>query len=155
MAVIESRLAELGYTLPPPPEPIGNYLSATSSGKVMWLTSVGSRRADGSYTIGKLGENLTVEQGYDAAQWCALNLLARMKIELGDLDRVTKILKVFGMVNCSQEFGEQAQVFDGASDLFVELFSEQGNHSRSGVGLAVLPRNTAVMVDCVIEFTEI
>ena len=121
----------------------------------MWLTSVGSRRADGSHTIGKLGENLTVEQGYDAAQWCALNLLARMKIELGDLDRVTRILKVFGMVNCSPEFGEQAQVFDGASDLFVELFGEQGKHSRSGVGLAVLPRNTAVMFDCVIEFTEI
>ena len=121
----------------------------------MWLTSVGSRVADGSHTIGKLGENLTVEQGYDAAQWCGLNLLARMKIELGDLDRVTKILKVFGMVNCSSEFGEQAKVFDGASDLFVELFGEQGMHSRSGVGLAVLPRNTAVMVDCVIEFTEI
>ena len=155
MAVIETRLAELGYTLPPPPEPIGNYLSATSSGNVMWLTSVGSSRADGSHTIGKLGEDLTVEQGYDAAQWCALNLVARMKIELGDLDRVTRILKVFGMVNCSPEFGEQAQVFDGASDLFVELFGEQGKHSRSGVGLAVLPRNTAVMFDCVIEFTEI
>ena len=80
MAVIETRLAELGYTLPPPPEPIGNYLSATSSGNVMWLTSVGSRRADGSHTIGKLGEDLTVEQGYDAAQWCALNLVTRMKI---------------------------------------------------------------------------
>ena len=78
-----------------------------------------------------------------------------MKIELGDLDRVTRILKVFRMVNCSPEFGEQAQVFDGASDLFVELFGEQGKHSRSGVGLAVLPRNTAVMFDCVIEFTEI
>ena len=78
-----------------------------------------------------------------------------MKIELGDLDRVTKILKVFGMVNCSSEFGEQAKVFDGASDLFVELFGEQGMHGRSGVGLAVLPRNTAVMADCVIEFTEI
>ena len=155
MVVVESRLAEFDYILPPPPEPIGNYLSATSSGNIMWLTSVGSRRADGSHTIVKLGEDLTVEQGYEAAQWCALNLLARKKTQLGDLDRVARILKVFGMVNCSPGFEDQAKVLDGASDLFVELFGQSGKHSRSGVGLAVLPRNTAVMIDCVIEFTEI
>ena len=74
MVLVESRLAEFDYILLPPPEPICNYLSATSSGNIMWLTSVGSRRADGSYTIGKLGEDLTVEQGYEAAQWCAFNL---------------------------------------------------------------------------------
>ena len=155
MAAIEDRLATMGYTLPPPPQPIGNNLSATSSSKIMSMTSVGSRRADGSQTIGQLGEDLTVEQGYEAAQWCALNLLARIQIELGDLDRVTRILKVFGMVNCSPGFKEQSKVFDGASDVFVELFGERGKHSRSGVGLAVLPRNTAVMVECVIEFAEI
>ena len=83
MMVVESRLAEMGYTLPPPPEPIGNYLSACRSGKIMWMAGVGSRRADGSRISGKLGSDLTVVQGYEAAKWCALNLLARMKVELG------------------------------------------------------------------------
>ena len=154
MSVVESKLVELGYTLPPPPEPIGNYLSAARSGNVMWMSGVSSRRADGSRISGKLGADLTVEQGYEAAQWCALNLLARMKVELGDLDRVAGILKVVGMVNSSPDFEDQAKVVDGASDLFVELFGEAGRHSRSAPGMAVLPRNTAVIVDCVIEIAE-
>jgi|TARA_B100000809_G_scaffold99422_1_gene98009 enamine deaminase RidA (YjgF/YER057c/UK114 family) len=154
MTVVESKLAELGYTLPSPPEPIGNYLSASRSGNLMWMAGVGSSRADGSRIIGKLGADLTVEQGYEAARWCALNLLARMKVELGDLDRVTGILKVVGMVNSSPDFVEQAKVVDGASDLFVDLFGEAGRHSRSAPGMAVLPGNTAVIVDCVIEIAE-
>ncbi|HAA95997.1 MAG TPA: hypothetical protein DHW65_02430 [Dehalococcoidia bacterium] len=154
MAVVESRLAELGLTLPPPPDPIGNYLSASRSGNIMWMAGVGSRRTDGSRISGKVGADLTVEQGYEAARWCALNLLARMKAELGDLDRVTGILKVFGMVNSSPDFGEQARVMDGASDLFIKVFGEKGRHSRSAPGMAVLPRDTAVIVDCVIEFAD-
>jgi len=152
MSVVESRLIELGYSLAPPPEPIGNYLSASTSGNIMWMAGVGARRADGSRISGKLGLDLTVAEGYEAAKWCALNLLSRMKMELGDLDRVTGILKVFGMVNSSPDFEEQAKVIDGASDLFVELFGEAGRHSRSAPGMAILPRNTAVIVDCVIEF---
>ena len=120
MSVVESRLIELGYSLPPPPEPIGNYLSASTSGNIMWMAGVGARRADGSRISGKLGQDLTVAEGYEAAKWCALNLLSRMKMELGDLDRVTGILKVFGMVNSSPDFEEQAKVIDGASDLFVD-----------------------------------
>ena len=154
MSVVESRLAELGYTLPPPPEPIGNYLSAARSGNIMWMSGVGSRRTDGSRISGNLGGDLTVDQGYEAAQWCALNLLARMKVELGDLDRVTRILKVFGMVNSSPDFQDQAKVIDGASDLFVELYGKEGKHSRSAPGMAVLPGNTAVIIDCVIEFAN-
>ena len=152
MSVVESRLIELGYSLAPPPEPIGNYLSASTSGNIMWMAGVGARRADGSRISGKLGQDLTVAEGYEAARWCALNLLSRMKMVLGDLDRVTGILKVFGMVNSSPDFEEQAKVIDGASDLFVELFGEAGRHSRSAPGMAILPRNTAVIVDCVIEF---
>ena len=152
MSVVESRLIELGYSLPPPPEPIGNYLSASTSGNIMWMAGVGARRADGSRISGKLGQDLTVAEGYEAAKWCALNLLSRMKMELGDLDRVTGILKVFGMLNSSPDFEEQAKVIDGASDLFVELFGEAGRHSRSAPGMAILPRNTAVIIDCVIEF---
>jgi len=154
MSVVESRLAELGYILPVPLEPIGNYLSASRSGNIMWMAGVGSRRADGSRISGKLGTDLTVEQGYEGARWCALNLLARMKVELGDLDRVTGILKVVGMVNSSPDFEEQAKVVDGASDLFVKLFGEAGRHSRSAPGMAVLPANTAVIVECVIEIKQ-
>ncbi len=93
MAEVEKKLIELSYELPPPPDPVGNYLPITRSGNVMWLAGVGSRRATSEGIAGKLGAELTVEQGYEAAQWAALNLLARMKAELGDLDRVTRILK--------------------------------------------------------------
>jgi enamine deaminase RidA (YjgF/YER057c/UK114 family) len=151
MSKIEVRLTELGYTLPPPPPPAGNYLPASRSGNLMWLAGVGSRRADGSRITGKLGADLTTKEGYEAARWCALNLLTRMKAELGDLDRVSRILKVVGMVNSAPDFTEQAQVVDGASDLFVELFGDRGRHSRSAPGMGALPGDTAVIVECVIE----
>ena len=151
MTAVEAKLAELGYQLPPPPDPVGNYLPITRSGNVMWLAGVGSRLVDGGRIAGKLGADLTVEQGYEAARWAALNLLARMKAELGDLDRVTRILKVVGMVNSDPSFTEQAAVVDGASDLFVALYGERGRHARSAPGMAAMPGNTAVICDCVIE----
>ena len=151
MSFIEAKLAALGYQLPPPPDPVGNYLSATRSGNIMWMAGVGSRRSDGSRITGKLGVELSVDQGYEAARWCALNLLARMKAELGDLDKVTRILKVVGMVNSAPNFAEQARVIDGASDLFVDLYGERGRHSRSAPGMGALPGGIAVIVDCVIE----
>ena len=154
MAEIEKKLADLGYTLPPPPPPAGNYLPASRSGAVMWLAGVGSRQGDGPAVTGKLGADLTTEQGYRAARWCALNLLTRMKVELGDLDRVVRILKVVGMVNSAPEFTEQAQVVDGASDLFVALFGDAGRHARSAPGMGALPGNNAVIVECVIEIAE-
>ena len=151
MTVVEAKLAELGYELPSPSAPIGSYLPATRSGNIMWMAGVGSRRSTGEHISGKLGADLTLEQGYEAARWAALNLLARMKAELGDLDRVTRILKVVGMVNSDPAFTEQAAVVDGASDLFVALYGERGQHARSAPGMAVLPGNTAVICDCVIE----
>ena len=151
MSLIEDKLAELGYQLPPPPEPIGNYLSSTRSGNIMWMAGVGSQRMDGSRITGKLGADLSVDEGYEAARWCALNLLARMKAELGDLDKVTRILKVVGMVNSTPNFAEQARVVDGASDIFVDLYGDRGRHSRSAPGMGALPGGIAVIVDCVIE----
>ena len=148
----EARLAALGYALPPPPEPVGNYLAAARSGNIMWLAGVGSRRADGVRIAGKLGADLSVAQGYEAARWAALNLLARMKAELGDLDRVSRILKVVGMVNSAPDFTGQAAVVDGASDLFVALYGARGRHARSAPGMAALPGDIAVICDCVIEF---
>ena len=151
MVQVEAKLAELGYELPPPPDPAGNYLPLTRSGNIMWLEGVGSRLATGERIAGKLGADLTVEQGQEAARWSALNLLSRMKAELGDLDRVTRILKVVGMVNSDPSFTEQAAVVDGASNLFVALYGERGRHARSAPGMAALPGNIAVICDCVIE----
>ena len=151
MAQVEAKLTELGYELPPPPDPVGNYLPITRSGNVMWLAGVGSRMATGERVAGKLGADLTVDEGYVAARMAALNLLARMKAELGDLDRVTRILKVVGMVNSAPTFTRQAAVVDGASDLFVALYGDAGRHSRSAPGMAALPGDTAVICDCVIE----
>ena len=151
MAEIEAKLAQMGYELPPPPNPVGNYLPITRSGNVMWLSGVGSRRAGGGRISGKLGSDLTVDQGQDAARWAALNLLSRMKAELGDLDRVTRILKVVGMVNSDPSFTEQAAVVDGASNLFVALYGDRGRHARSAPGMAALPGNIAVICECVIE----
>ena len=151
MTIIESKLTQLGYQLPTPPEPIGAYLPVTRSGNIMWMAGVGSRLANGEHITGKLGADLTLQQGYEAARCAALNLLARMKAELGDLDRVTRILKVVGMVNSHPSFTEQAAVVDGASDLFVALYGDRGQHARSAPGMAVLPGNTAVICDCVIE----
>ena len=154
MSRIEEKLANLGLSLPDPPEPAGNYLPAKLSGNNLWLAGVGSRKADGSRISGKLGADLSLEQGYEAARWCALNLLSRMKAELGDLDRVGGIVKVVGFINSAPSFEGQAQVLDGASDLFVELFGEDGRHSRSAPGMAALPGNIAVIVECVAEIKE-
>ena len=147
----ETKLAAMGYELPPPPEPVGNYLPAARSGSIMWLAGVGSRLTDGARISGKLGADLTVAQGYEAARWAALNLLSRMKAELGDLDRVSRILKVTGMVNSAPSFTQQAAVVDGASDLFVAVYGERGRHARSAPGMAALPGDIAVICDCVIE----
>ena len=154
MPLIEAKLVEMGYQLPPPPEPIGNYLPVARSGNIMWMAGVGSGKADGSRITGKLGAGLSVDQGYEAARRCALNLLSRMKAELGDLDKVSRILKVVGMVNSAPHFNEQARVVDGASDLFVALYGDRGRHSRSAPGMGALPGDSAVIVDCVVEVAE-
>lgn len=151
MSLIRERLVELGYELPEPPEPAGNYLPAVRSGNLLWLAGVGARRADGSRIAGKVGADLTIEEGYTAARWCALNLLARMQAELGDLDRVGRILKAVGFVNSAPDFYGQAAVVDGASDLFVALFGDAGRHARSAPGMAALPGNSAVIVEAVVE----
>lgn len=154
MSAILERLVELGHELPAAPEPAGNYLPAVRSGNLLWLAGVGSRIAGGERIAGKVGADLTIEQGYTAARWCALNLLARMQAELDDLDRVGRILKVVGFVNSAPDFYGQAQVVDGASDLFVALFGDAGRHARSAPGMAALPGNIAVIVEAVVEVTD-
>jgi enamine deaminase RidA (YjgF/YER057c/UK114 family) len=147
---ITERLAQLGLVLPPPPAPIGNYVPFRLAGNLLFLSGVGPRRTDGGMITGKVGATLSIEQGYEAAKLCGLNLLTNMQSALGSLDRVDTVLKVLGMVNAPPEFGEHPKVIDGCTDLFVAVFGENGRPARSAVGMGSLPRQIAVEVEAVV-----
>ena len=150
----EARLAELGLQLPPVPEPAGTYLPAVRTGNLLFVAGHGPLGADGSVILGKLGQDLTVEQGYEAARITAIGMLASMRAELGTLDRVRRIVKVNGMVNATAEFTAHPKVIDGASDLFAEVFGDRGAHARTAVGFISLPFNIAVEVELVAEVAD-
>ena len=147
----EARLAELGITLTVPASPVANYVNAVQTGSLLFLAGKGPKKPDGAYITGKVGEDLTVEEGYEAARLVAINQLAVLKAELGDLKRVKRIVKVLGMVNCGPGFGDQPEVVNGFSDLMVEVFGERGKHARAAVGMGSLPRGIAVEVELVVE----
>lgn len=147
---VEERLQELGYTLPPPGDPAGNYVGAVQSGSMVYVSGHGPRSA-GQYLTGKVGKELTQEQGYEAARLCMLACLTSLKRAIGDLDRVTRVVKVFGMVNCTEDFGQQPAVINGGSDLLVSLFGERGRHARSAVGMQMLPNNIPVEIEMIVE----
>jgi len=146
----ERRLEELRIALPRPPKPLANYVPWRIGGETLYLSGVGPRRADGSNIVGVLGADLTVQQGYEAARLCGINLLANMRDALGSLDRVDTVLKVLGMVRAVPEFGEQPEVINGCTDLFVEVFGDAGRPARSAVGMGSLPRGIAVEIEAVV-----
>jgi enamine deaminase RidA (YjgF/YER057c/UK114 family) len=146
----EARLTALGITLPSPPSPLANYVPWRIGGGLLFLSGVGPRHADGTSVTGVLGDDLTVAQGYEAARLCGLNLLANMRTALGTLDRVETILKVLGMVRAGLDFGEQPEVINGCTDLFVEVFGDAGRPARSAVGMGSLPRGIAVEIEAVV-----
>jgi enamine deaminase RidA (YjgF/YER057c/UK114 family) len=121
------------------------------SGNLLFLAGKGPRRPDGTNVTGKVGRELTIEEGYAAARLTGINQLAVLKAELGDLRRVRRIVKVLGLVNCESTFTEQPRVINGYSDLMVEVFGEAGRHARSAVGAPALPGNIAVEVEMVVE----
>ena len=146
----DKRLADLGIALPPPPKPIGNYVPFRRAGNLLFLSGVGPRKADGSMIAGKVGADLSVEQAYEAAKLCGMNLLTNMVAAVGALDRIDAVLKVLGMVNAVPEFGDHPKVIDGCTDLFVAVFGENGRPARSAVGMGSLPRNIAVEVEAIV-----
>ena len=150
----EARLEELGITLPPAPEPVANYVNGVRTGNLIFLAGKGPKRADGTELRGKLGADLTIEQGYEGARLTAINQLAVLKEMLGDLSKVTRIVKVLGMVNSDPNFVEQPAVINGFSDLIVEVFGERGKHARAAVGMASLPRGQAVEIEMVVEVED-
>lgn len=147
----EARLKELNITLPTPPEPVANYVNGVRTGNLIFLAGKGPRYADGTEITGKLGQDVSIEQGYEGARLTAINQLAVLKAMLGDLNKVKRIVKVLGMVNSDPNFIDQPKVINGFSDLMVEVFGERGKHARAAVGMASLPRGQAVEIELVVE----
>lgn len=150
----EARLRELSITLPEPPKPVANYVNGVRTGNLIFLAGKGPKRADGSEITGKLGREISIEEGYEAARLTAINQLAVLKSMLGDLNKVKRIVKVLGMVNSDPSFVEQPKVINGFSDLIVEVFGDRGRHARAAVGMASLPRGQAVEIEMVVEVIQ-
>jgi enamine deaminase RidA (YjgF/YER057c/UK114 family) len=151
---VERKLAAMGLSLPPAPTPVANYIPAVRTGNLLFVSGHGPAMVkDGKiqYIRGKLGRDLTVEQGYEAAKQVMLNILQSIKGAVGDLDKVKRIVKVLGFVNCTEDFPDQPKVINGASDLLVELYGERGRHARSAVGMQQLPFGIAVEIEMVVE----
>lgn len=145
----EERLEELGLTLPAPRPAAGNYVSCVRTGNLIFTSGQGTNEYRG-----RLGEDVSIEVGYDAAKQCMLNLLTVLKQELGELSKVKRVVKVLGFVNSAPDFTDQPMVMNGASDLLVQVFGERGKHGRSAVGMAQLPLNNAVEVEMVVEVED-
>jgi enamine deaminase RidA (YjgF/YER057c/UK114 family) len=150
----DARLKQLGIELPPVPKPLANYVPSVRAGNLLFLAGHGPQK-DGQLTfIGKLGRDMTVEQGREAARLVGLNLLASTRDALGSLDRVKRIVKVLGMVNSADGFHQQPQVINGFSDLMVEVFGDAGRHARSAVGMGELPMGIAVEIEMIVEVAD-
>ena len=147
----EARLKELGIELPTPPAPVANYVRAVTTGNLVFLAGHGPLKPEGGYVTGKLGKDLTVKEGYEAARLTAIALLASLKAEIGNLDRVRRVVRVEGMVNSMPDFTDQSKVINGCSDLLVEVFGERGKHARAAVGMVSLPIGLAVEIHMVVE----
>ena len=156
MGAIEDKLGQLGHTLPGASAPGGNYVSAVSVPAAGLVYTAGhvARRPDGALIAGKLGADLSVEEGYEAARVTVLNLLGSLKESIGELDRVARVVKLLCMVNCTPDFGQQPAVANGASDLLVEVFGERGRHARSAVGMAALPNNVCIEIEMIVEVSS-
>lgn len=147
----EEQLKKLNIELPAVGKPIANYVNVVRVGNLLFLSGKGPSNEKGVYTTGKVGKDLTLEEGIAAARLTAINQLAVLKAELGDLNKVKRIVKVLGMVNCEADFKDHPKVINGFSDLMVLVFGEKGKHTRSAVGMCSLPMNMAVEVELVVE----
>jgi len=150
----ETKLKEKGIVLAAPGKPVANYVNVVRVGNLLYLAGKGPTKPDGSNITGKVGKDLTIEQGYEAARLTAINHLAVLKAELGSLNKIKRIVKVLGMVNCTEDFKDQPKVINGYSDLMVEIFGDNGKHARSAVGMYALPMNIAVEVEVIVEVED-
>lgn len=147
---IDARLRDLGIELPPAPAPAANYLPFVQTGNLVFISGQISQNADGLIR-GRLGDELDVEEGAEAARACGLALLAQLRAAVGDLDRVTRVVKLTGFVNSTPEFTDQPEVINGCSNLMAEVFGDKGRHARAAVSAAALPRGVAVEIEAIFE----
>ena len=146
----EARLKQLGLVLPELGKPVANYLPYRLVGNVLYLAGQGPRDENGKHLTGKVGADVTVEEGYRRARFVGLGLLAAMRDALGSLDRVDYIVKLLGMVNAVPNFNDLPKVINGCSDLFVEVFGDAGRHARSAVGNVMLPNQISVEIEGIV-----
>lgn len=150
----ESKFKELDIQVTKPGAPVANYVNIVQTGNLLFLAGKGPNRPEGGYITGKVGRDLTQEEGYEAARLAGIIQLSVLKEHLGDLNKVKRIVKVLGMVNAVDDFGNHPEVINGYSDLMVEVFGEKGKHARAAVGMASLPRNIAVEIEMIVEVYE-
>ena len=148
---IEKKLIELNITLPNTPKPIANYVPSVKSGNLIFLSGQGPMTPDGDFISGKVGADTSVDQAYNAARMVGMQLLSALKSEIGDLNKVKRIIKLLGMVNAIDSFKDHPNVINGCSDLLVEVFGEKGKHARSSVGVASLPNQIPVEIEMIVE----
>lgn len=151
---VEAKLDELGIELREPSPPVANYVKAVRKDDLLFLSGHGPDRPDGGLVTGKVGTDLSLEEGKEAARLTGISLLATLKREVGDLNNVERVVKVKGMVNATPDFTEHPQVVNGISDLMVEVFGENGKHARAAVGMGSLPSNIPVEIDMIVEVEE-
>ena len=154
MSRIDDRLAELGLELAKPTVPIANYLPAVRIGQLVYVSGHGPKPDAKKEFLGKVGGEVAAETAYRAASVTILNCLSTLRAEIGDLDRVAQIVKIFGMVNSAPGFDQQPYVINGASDLLVEVFGERGRHARSAVGMAELPGGICVEIELIVKLED-
>lgn len=148
---IESRLKELGITLPPAPAPAANYVPYVREGNLLFIAGQIPKDADGSLKyVGKVGRDFTVEEGAASARLCALNCLAQVQAALGSLDKIKQVVRIGGFVHCTDDFTQQPLVINGASDVVVEILGEKGRHARAAVGNHALPGGVATEVEMLV-----
>ena len=147
---IDAKLLELGITLNEPSKPVGNYVNSVRSGNLIYMAGLGPLGPNG-YVTGKLGQDLSISEGYEAARYTAISQLTALKEEIGDLNKVKRIVKVFGMVNSTPTFTQQPAVINGFSDLMVAVFGDRGRHARAAVGMVALPMNICVEIEMIVE----
>jgi enamine deaminase RidA (YjgF/YER057c/UK114 family) len=148
----ETKLKELGITLPAPAKPMGTYVPGVRVGNLLFLSGHGPIRVEGNPSArGKVGRDLTTEEAYKVAREVGVNLLGSARNILGSLDRVKRVVKVLGMVNSAEGFGDQPKVINGFSDLMIEVFGDNGRHARSAVGMAELPSGIPVEIEMILE----
>lgn len=150
----DKKLKDLGIELYKPTPPIANYVKAVRTGNLIFLAGHGPTFADNTNITGKVGKDLTIEQGAAAARQTGIALLSTLKGEIGDLNKVKRIVKVLGMVNCTENFTDQPKVINGFSDLMVAVFGDKGKHARSAVGMYALPQNISVEIEMIVEVED-